>query len=103
VATAVTIGLTGTAASISRQNWSEQLQSLMASRSQSGVVTKSILLLATPWWLPDGRDTGRPGRLDNGDGVLTVLMNHELAESAQQRTRAFQVDDPQGRPVGGGR
>ncbi len=59
-------------------------------RSQPGVVTKSILTVGDSVNLkPDGvtpyRMVGIPdglGAFDNGDGTFTVLMNHELRDTA---------------------
>jgi hypothetical protein len=64
-------------------------QSPYVVRTESGVVTKSILTVGDSVNLkPDGtpyRMVGIPdglGAFDNGDGTFTVLMNHELANTA---------------------
>jgi hypothetical protein len=65
-------------------------QSPYVLRSQSGVVTKSILTVGDSVnTKPDGvtpyRMVGIPdglGAFDNGDGTFTLLMNHELGSSA---------------------
>lgn len=82
-------GTTAAVAAPGAETGPSSSQSPYVVRSQSGVVTKSILTVGDSVNdKPDGspyRLVGIPdglGAFDNGDGTFTVLMNHELGSSA---------------------
>jgi hypothetical protein len=57
-----------------------QIESILSAGDQVGVKEAPAALAGQPWrmvGIPDGL-----GAFDNGDGTMTVLMNHELGQTA---------------------
>jgi len=88
-AVAVLATVTAAAAAPGAETGPSSSQSPYVLRSQPGIVTRSILTVGDSVNLkPDGtpyRMVGIPdglGAFDNGDGTFTVLMNHELPNTA---------------------